>query len=76
MMIEHILLPFVPVCALFLCDGPLSHGLHNFKRLLGIQSHTNQIGHNVIARADCGGNGRLSLLNQCLCIAKPNISSM
>ena len=75
-MVKHILLPFLPVPAFFLCDSPLSHRLHNLKRLLRIQSHTYQIRHNVIARADCRGNCRLSLLNQRLCIAEPNICSV
>ena len=51
----------------------LPHALHNLKRMPVLNSHLNQIGHNIIARADCSGKRTGSFLDQCLGIIKPHV---
>ncbi len=39
-----------------------------------LNSHLDQIGHNIIARANCSGKRTGSFLDQCLGIIKPHVS--
>ena len=54
----------------------LSHRLHNGKGQRRVNSHLNQIDHNIISTADGSGNGGLSFLNQSTGIAQPYIGTM
>ena len=74
--IDHILLPFRPFVTFSFCHNSLPDILHNLKRFLGIQSHANQIDHDIIPCTDGGRNRCLLFLNQCLCIAKPYVRTM
>ncbi len=74
--VEHVLLPFRPIAAFSFCHSALSHSLHDLEGLLRVQTHTDQIRHDIIARTDRRRDRRLSLLDQRLCVAEPNISSM
>ena len=53
-----------------------SHALHDRERLLTVQPFSDQVGHDIVSRTDCRGNGRLALFNQCLCISKPYVRSV
>ena len=74
--VKHVLLPLRPLITLSFRNDTFSHILHDLKGLLRFQSHTDQIRHDIISCADCGGNGGLLLLDQSLRITKPHIRTM
>ena len=74
--IQHVFLIFRPFLAFSIGNGTFSYTLHNGKRLLTVQSFTDQICHDIVSGTDRSGNRCFSFLNQSLGITKPYVCSM
>ena len=75
-MLLHLLLPFLPACALFLCDLSLSDILHDLECMRALDSHLYKIGHDIISCTDRCRYGRGSFLDEDFGISLPYVCSV
>ena len=75
-MIQHILFPLRPLLAFALGNDTLSGLFHDIKGFRTIQSHMDQIGHDIITRTDTGRNRSRTIFDQSLGITQPYVRTM